>query len=184
MINNHVQEIASLCFLAVALGMDSFSVSLGMGMREIRLKQIAIIGLTFGLFHMVMPFIGILLGKVISHQLGHFATFAGGLLLVAIGMQMILSAFNYTAKIAIEPSGIGLILLAFTISLDSFSVGLSLGIAGVHTAIALILFGGVSTVLTWSGMLLGKKVHGFLGTYSEMLGGSILCSFGLFYILG
>ncbi|ASN04059.1 manganese efflux pump MntP [Virgibacillus necropolis] len=179
MIEEHVGEFVSLVFMAFALGMDAFSVSLGMGMQLIRLKRIAYIGIVIGVFHMIMPFIGIMLGKAISGQIGDVTVFIGSLLLIVIGTQMFFSAFNHEAKKIIQPTGIGLILFAISVSLDSFSVGLSLGMSGVKTFIALLLFGGASMVLTWAGMILGKKVHGFLGVYSEMLGGAILCVFGL-----
>src|SRR5690625_4335764 len=159
----HIGEIVSLIFMAAALGMDAFSVSLGIGMQRLRLKRIALIGLIIGLFHIIMPFIGIVLGKVISTQIGHFTTLAGGLLMIGIGAQMFFSAFNHEMKNIVQPTGIGLLFLAFTVSIDSFSVGLSLGISGVKTAIALLLFGGSSTILTWIGMLLGRKVRGLVG---------------------
>ncbi|ASK62074.1 hypothetical protein CFK37_07815 [Virgibacillus phasianinus] len=179
MVEEHLGELVSLIFMAFALGMDAFSVSLGMGMQRIRLKRIAYIGIVIGIFHIIMPFIGIVLGKAISGQIGDVTVFIGSLLLFAIGAQMFFSAFNHEAKKFIQPTGIGLILFAFSVSLDSFSVGLSLGMSGVKTFIALLLFGGASMVLTWIGMIAGKKVHGILGVYSEMLGGSILCAFGL-----
>ena len=59
-------------------------------------------------------------------------------------------------------------------SLDSFSVGLSLGIFGARTFLTIIVFGVVSMLLTWLGLLLGRRVQGWLGSYSEALGGSIL----------
>ncbi|WP_370694193.1 manganese efflux pump [Oceanobacter sp. 2_MG-2023] len=31
-------------------------------------------------------------------------------------------------------------------------------------------------------MLLGRKVQSYLGVYSELLGGSILCCFGLYML--
>lgn len=180
----NVGEIVSLVFMAIALGMDAFSVSLGMGMQEVRLKRIATVGMTVGLFHIIMPFIGIVLGQVISTQIGQFATLAGGLLLVGIGAQMVFSAFNHETKKLVQPVGVGLIFFAISVSIDSFSVGLSLGMSEVKTVIALLLFGAVSTVLTWAGMILGKKVHGLIGVYSEILGGSILCAFGLNILFG
>ncbi|MFB4169825.1 manganese efflux pump MntP family protein [Virgibacillus sp. JSM 102003] len=179
-----IGEVVSLLFMALALGMDAFSVSLGMGMQKIRLKRIALIGIIIGLFHIIMPFIGIMLGQAISTQIGQFTTLAGGLLLVGIGAQMVFSAFNHDTKKIVQPVGIGLLFFAISVSLDSFSVGLSLGMSEVKTMIALMLFGVVSTVLTWAGMILGKKVHGLLGVYSEILGGSILCSFGLNILFG
>lgn len=177
-------EVVSLTFMATALGMDAFSVSLGMGMQKLRLKRIAIIGLVIGLFHMIMPFIGILLGNLISHQIGSLTTLFGGLLLVGIGAQMFFSAFQKEDSNVFQPIGIGLILFALTVSLDSFSVGLSLGIQSIQLYLVVLIFGITSAVLTWLGLLIGKKVQSYLGVYSELLGGSILAAFGLFFIFG
>jgi putative Mn2+ efflux pump MntP len=172
-------EVVSYIFLAFALGLDAFSVSLGLGMQRMRLKRVALIGLVIGLFHIFMPFLGIMLGRIISAQINELTALAGGLLLVGIGAQMLFSAFNRESKKIIQPIGTGLILLAFGVSIDSFPVGLSLGISGVQTAMALLLLGAASALLSWTGMIAGRKMHGFLGVYSEMLGGSILIGFGL-----
>ncbi|ALX49880.1 manganese efflux pump MntP family protein [Lentibacillus amyloliquefaciens] len=180
----HLGDIVSLMFMAIALGMDAFSVSLGMGMQKIRLKRIAIVGVIIGLFHMIMPFLGIVLGNFISSQIGGYATLAGGLLLVGIGAQMVFSSFNHESQRLAQPVGIGLVFFALSVSLDSFSVGLSLGLSEVQTVIALLLFGTASMALTWTGMILGRKMRGLLGVYSEMLGGSILCGFGLHILFG
>lgn len=182
MIGIHVHNVTSLVLMAIAIGMDVFSVSLGLGMQQLRLRRIAFIGLIFGIFHIIFPLIGIMLGTFISHQVGHFATLAAGFLLFFIGSQMIFAAFNYDAAKVFKPFGIGLYLLALSVSADSFSVGLSIGMSGVRTVAVLLVFGGSSVILTWIGMFIGRKVHGYIGAYSEMLGGSILCSFGLFII--
>ncbi|MGM8211421.1 manganese efflux pump MntP [Virgibacillus sp. W0430] len=175
-------EFTTLVFMAVALGLDAFSVSLGLGMKRPRLKRIALIGLLIGSFHILFPLIGILAGKVIAEKIGQYTVLGGGLLLVGIGAHMIFSAFNQEPKRSINSSGIHLLLLACSVSIDSFSVGLSLGMSNAKTIMAIILFGSISTILTWAGMLLGRKVRGYLGAYSEILGGSILCAFGM-YIL-
>ncbi|GGA64239.1 manganese efflux pump MntP [Ornithinibacillus halotolerans] len=175
-------ELISIIVMATAIGMDAFSVSLGLGMQRIRLKRIAFIGIIIGLFHIIMPFLGIVVGKFISAQIGDWTLLAGGLLLFGIGAHMLFSAFNREEKKVTRTTGIGLIILGLSVSIDSFSVGLSLGLSGMKTALMLIAFGLASMVLTWIGMLIGRKVHGILGAYGEILGGSILCGFGL-YIL-
>ncbi|WP_284140136.1 MULTISPECIES: manganese efflux pump MntP family protein [unclassified Virgibacillus] len=177
-------EIVSLFFMSIALGMDAFSVSLGIGMQRIRLKQIAIIGFVIGIFHVLMPLLGILAGQAISDKIGNLATLTSGLLLVAIGSHMLFSAFNHEVRSLWNIAGIGLFLFALSVSMDSFSVGLSLGISGVQTVLALGLFGTASMVLTWLGMLLGRKMNRWIGAYSEILGGSILCAFGLLILFG
>lgn len=184
MFNHHYGEIISLIFVAIALGMDAFSVSLGMGMQQLRLKRIMKIGVIFGLFHIILPFIGIVIGKFLSVKIGYIATLISGLILVGIGVQMILTAFNHEFKSNVPPLKFGLVFLGLSVSVDSFPVGLSMGISGVKTVIALFLFGVISTAMTWTGLLLGKKVRGLLGVYSEMFGGSILCTFGLIVIFG
>ncbi|MFE4764851.1 manganese efflux pump, partial [Bacillus mycoides] len=40
-----------------------------------------------------------------------------------------------------------------------------------------------SMMLTWLGLLVGKQVQSWLGTYSEALGGIILIVFGLKLLL-
>jgi manganese efflux pump family protein len=177
-----VGEWLPLALMAVARGMDAFSVSLGMGMLDIRLRKIASIGILIGVFHMIMPFIGMLLGNILSHQFGAFAVTLGGILLIFLGIQMFFHSFS-NDKNTNMVNGIGLLFFAFTVSLDSFSVGLSLGMFGFNTIVALLLFGGATTLLTWLGFLFARKVSIIFGSYSEILGGAILCGFGLHLVL-
>ncbi len=176
-------EVITLFIMAFALGLDAFSVGLGMGLIQLRLRQIFYIGITIGIFHIWMPLVGILIGRFLSDQFGTVATIVGGVLLVLLGIQMIMASFNKEEEPMITPIGLGLIVFALGVSLDSFSVGLSLGIYKVHTIIAVLMFGMVSMVLTWIGLLVGRRVQLWIGSYSEALGGSILFAFGLKLLL-
>ncbi|PLT36036.1 hypothetical protein CUU64_00970 [Bacillus sp. V5-8f] len=165
--------------MAFALGMDAFSIGLGMGMFRMGLKQVFVIGLTVGIFHIWMPLLGIIAGRFLSDQFGTIAAYAGGILLLILGLQMFISGIRGGEGAVLAPVGMGLFIFALSVSLDSFSVGLTLGIFGAKTAVTLACFGFAATVLTWLGLLIGKKVQGVLGVYSEVLGGSILFAFGL-----
>ncbi|MEG9296106.1 manganese efflux pump MntP family protein [Mangrovibacillus sp. Mu-81] len=178
-----IGELITLLLMAFALGMDAFSIGIGMGMFQLRLKQIFYIGLTVGIFHVWMPLLGMITGKFLSDTFGSFATYAGGILLIVLGIQMFMSSFKEEETSLISPVGFGLLLFALSVSLDSFSVGLTLGIFGARTAVALVCFGVAATLLTWIGLLLGRKFQGVLGTYSEALGGSILFAFGIKLLL-
>lgn len=172
-------ELLTLFVMAAALGMDAFSVGLGMGMYELRLRKIFQIGITIGIFHVWMPLVGLLAGKFLSEKFGSFATLIGGFLLLLLGIQMIWSSFKNETEKVITPVGWGMLVFALSVSLDSFSVGLSLGIFGAKTVMVLLCFGLAATVQTWAGLLLGRKVQGWIGSYSEALGGAILLGFGL-----
>lgn len=169
--------------MAFALGMDSFSVGLGMGMFKLRLRQIALIATTVGFFHIIMPLIGMAGGRFLSDQFGAYATYAGGLLLILLGIGMFISGIRGEGNSFIVPVGMGLIIFAISVSLDSFSVGLTLGIYGAKTFLTITLFGVMATLLTLTGLLLGRKVQGLLGVYSQVLGGSVLLAFGVKILL-
>jgi manganese efflux pump family protein len=176
-------ELLTLILMAFALGMDAFSVGLGMGMFNLRLRQIFKIGITIGIFHVWMPLLGMIAGKFLSNQFGTIATYIGGGLLLVLGVQMIWSSFKKEDSSVITPVGFGLMVFAFSVSLDSFSVGLTLGIYQAKTVLVLFCFGIAATILTWCGLLVGRKVQNFIGPYSEALGGSILLAFGLKLLL-
>lgn len=172
-------ELFTTMLMAFALGMDAFSIGLGMGMFKLRYKQIFYIGLTIGIFHVWMPLIGILTGHFISDTFGKVAQYIGGILLIILGLQMVVSSFKKEEKIIIKPYGWGLIFFALSSSLDSFSVGLSLGLFGARSAVVVFCFGVAATLLTWAGLIIGRKFQGVLGTYSEALGGCVLFGFGM-----
>lgn len=174
-----IAELITLMLMAFALGMDAFSIGLGMGMIKLRYRQIFYIGLTIGIFHVVMPLLGILTGHFISDAFGTIAQYIGGILLIVLGLQMVFSTLKKEEKTIIKPYGWGLIFFALSSSLDSFSVGLSLGILGARTAAVLLCFGIAATVLTWAGLIIGRKFQGYIGAYSEALGGCVLLGFGI-----
>lgn len=176
---SQVGELLTIFIMAFALSMDAFSVGLGMGMVTLRLKQIFKIGIIIGIFHMVMPLLGIVLGKQISEHFGDIAAIIGGCLLLILGIQMIVSSLSSKETPFVTPVGLGLILFAISVSLDSFSIGLSLGIFGSRVMVTILLFGITSTALSWLGLLMARKFKHWLGNYGEALGGSILLGFAL-----
>jgi manganese efflux pump family protein len=180
---NFFGDLITIVIMAFALSMDAFSVGLGMGMVSLRLKQIFKIGIYIGIFHMIMPLIGMFLGKQISEHFGNIAGMIGGCLLLILGIQMIISSLSSKDKPFVTPIGIGLLLFAISVSLDSFSIGLSLGIFGARVAATIILFGMISTALTWLGLLMARRFKQLFGSYGEALGGSILLGFALKLLL-
>lgn len=181
--NTVTGEFLTLLLMSFALGMDSFSVGLGMGMFKLRLRQITLIACTVGFFHILMPLIGMIAGRYLSAQFGEYATYAGGLLLIILGFGMFISSVKGKNESFIAPVGVGLIIFAVSVSLDSLSVGLTLGIYGARTLLTITMFGLMATLLTLSGLLIGRKIQGLLGTYSQVLGGSVLLAFGVKLLL-
>lgn len=76
-------QIGELLFFGLAVSIDSFSV--GIGFKAITndfLLGSSIFSVTSSLF----TYFGLLLGNKISHMIGKYATFAGGIVLLSIGI--------------------------------------------------------------------------------------------------
>lgn len=177
-------QFITILIMALALGMDAFSLGIGMGVRGIRLLNIARVSLVIGLFHILMPLMGMFMGQYVSTLLGDVATAAGGALLVVLGAHMVYTALRGDSSIAFDHRSFwGLLLFALMVSIDSFSVGVSLGMFAsdiLLTVLTFGLFGGGMSVL---GLLLGRRVGHWVGEYGEALGGIILLVFGIRFLL-
>ncbi len=177
-------ELLTLTLLALALGMDAFSLSLGLGFGGLSMKMTMAIAVLNGLFHIVMPVLGMAAGRFIGEFIGQMAVVAGGALLITFGLNMIYnSLFGLKeSTFHLSRSRYGLFLFSLSVSLDSFSVGLSLGMFAIITWVAIFLFGLFSLLLTWLGLVLGGRFGEWMGPYSEAVGGLILFAFGLKFL--
>jgi len=177
-----ISVIISVCVMAFALSMDAFSVSLSLGMQNLRLKRIAKIGFVIGGLHMILPFLGIMIGQYVSEKVTFITELTGGFILIIIGAHMFFSALQVKSYEAPPQQGWKLFLVVFLVSIDSFPAGLSVGLVNVDTLLIVLTFGVFSMLMAWFGMLIGRKVHSAIGNYGEMLGGAILHFSGLILI--
>lgn len=177
-----LEQLSSLLLLSIALGLDAFSVSLGIGMQAVRMKYVLLTGLAIGLFHIFMPGLGMLLGQWLSAGASEWAELAGGFMLFGLGAYTVFASFTEKHAVSYRLSGIGFWLFALSVSIDSFPVGFSLGLREADVMITIASFGLFSMLLTWTGFLIGRRAGAVMGIYSELLGGSILCALGLYSI--
>ena len=83
-----------LFLMGVGLSMDAFAVSIckGLGMRKVDKKQALVIGLFFGGFQALMPFIGWLLGSQFEQYITSIDHWIAFILLAFIGGKMIVES--------------------------------------------------------------------------------------------
>lgn len=179
------KDVFSILLLAMAVGLDAFSISLGIGTQRLRLRQLLLVSCLFGISHLLMPLIGLILGKQLSPQIEEYTLFLSGLLLLFIGLHMLFSTFKQKIpRLMAQLSYPHFAVLAFTTSIDSFPVGVSLGLSEARIILSLMLFGLTTMFLTMLGLLIGRKAHYLFGIYSEMFGAIVLCSLGLYLLFG
>ncbi|MHA7967078.1 manganese efflux pump MntP [Paenibacillus sp. CAU 1782] len=178
-----IGQALTLLFIALALGFDAFSLGLGIGLKGIRLRDIAKLGFVIGLFHVLMPLGGVWTGQLVSGLLGKLATSAAGVLLVLLGLHMMYSSFRGEEVRSLDHRSLwGLLVLAFSVSVDAFSVGITLGVFSANLWLTIAMFGLLGGLMSMLGLLLGRKVSGNMGEYGEACGGAILFIFGILFI--
>ncbi|HBI04696.1 MAG TPA: hypothetical protein DDY49_11780 [Paenibacillaceae bacterium] len=168
--------------------MDAFSLCVGMGMSGIRLRNVIKVSTLIGVFHVIMPLLGMLLGLLLTGYMGSIATYVGGIILSILGIQMLVSAYNERNGNRVQrpflySTYLGLLLFAISVSVDALTVGFSFAIFQVNTVIALVTFGLAGTLMSALGLLLGRKLGNWMGSFSNMLGGFILLIFGIKFLI-
>ncbi|RAV17337.1 manganese efflux pump MntP family protein [Paenibacillus contaminans] len=177
-------QLATLLVMAFALGLDAFSLGIGIGMKGIRLIHILQIGLITALFHVLMPLCGMFTGYYVGTLLGNVATAAGGGLLLLLGGHMLYSAMKGESAPSFDHGTLwGILLLALTVSIDSFSVGVSFGMFDSDLLLTVLLFGTFGGIMSVTGLWLGRRAGHWVGEYGEAFGGIILLVFGIKFLM-
>lgn len=173
-------QIITLLMIALALGMDAFSLGIGLGMNGLLAGPMARLSLLIGFFHVMMPLIGIGMGQVLSSMMKNIASILGGGMLLFLGTSMLIHVLKgeEEAKQAKIHTWTGILMFSISVSMDSLSAGFSLGLFQADIILALILFGSSGLFLAFFGWWLGKSVGGWIGQYGEILGGLILILLG------
>uniref|UniRef100_UPI00267891C3 manganese efflux pump MntP n=1 Tax=Paenibacillus sp. FSL H8-0548 TaxID=1920422 RepID=UPI00267891C3 len=185
MVDAHMQagQFLTLLIIALALGLDAFSLGLGIGLKGIRLLDVLKLGVVIALFHVFMPLAGIYTGQYVGSLLGEVATTAAGILLVLLGGHMIYSSLRGEEVKSFDHQSLwGLLVLSLSVSIDSFSVGITLGMFSANMWVTVLLIGLLGGLMSVLGLLLGRKVSGNLGEYGEAIGGGVLFVFGILFI--
>lgn len=171
-------------FIALAVAMDAFSLSVSVGMYSLSRIRLSGFTLLVGLFHILMTYLGLKSGRFVSGFIGESAIYIGGSILLILGLKMIReeSKEKDSSSFA-DLKGLSFLLLPLTVSIDALTVGFGLGTVGMAPLSVALFFGLTSSLLTIGGLLLGDLVGKYL-RHSGLLGGIILLLLGLKMVLG
>ncbi|MBA3023849.1 MAG: manganese efflux pump MntP family protein [Gammaproteobacteria bacterium] len=166
--------------LAIALSMDAFAVSIGLGSKGdakgLGLKA----GLYFGVFQALMPFIGYLGGKGVLGWVENYAHWIAFGLLALIGGKMIYESLHEGIEEDIAAlTHRMMLLLAIATSIDAMAAGFSLTLLEVNAYLACAIIGVTTFAFSWIGVRIGEKSGTWLESKAEMFGGVVLILIGV-----
>ncbi len=169
-----------ILILSVALAMDAFAVSIGLGSKKGSGSMALKAGLYFGIFQALMPFIGYLGGKGVLGWVEAYAHWIAFALLAAIGAKMIYEGMqeNIEEDLAAVTSKMMLI-LAIATSVDAMAAGFSLTLLPVNPFVACAIIGAVTFALSAIGVHIGRSGSTWFEGKAEVAGGATLILIGI-----
>ena len=179
-------------FLALALAMDCFAVSIASGIivKKHIGKMMIRMAFLFGLFQAAMPLIGWFGVSTFTSYLENVDHWIAFGLLTFLGGRMIRESFLPEEEKKIKPRKFKTqVILAIATSIDALAVGISFACTGFSNlkmlVCPLLIIGFVSFVMSIAGILLGIKFGKPITKKlkPELLGGIILIFIGIKVLL-
>ncbi|MBR7042143.1 MAG: manganese efflux pump [Bacilli bacterium] len=158
--------------IGISLSMDAFSLALVYGMIGISKKKKIVLSFIVGVYHYIMPLIGLMIGSIIDHITFINLHIIAAFILIYIGIDLIIS--NHKEEKTHSLSMIGMLLFGLSVSIDSLTIGIGLREITTLQRISAITFSLCSILFTYLGLILGHIIGNKIGTYSKILGGTIL----------
>lgn len=138
-----------LVLIGISLSMDAFSLALCIGLNNLSVNKYKIYSIFVGIFHFIMPIIGYLAFKIVNDiiYIPNKLLFIGAIIFIIIGILI----DKDDKKNIINP-----FIFAFAVSIDSFTIGLSLN--NKIFIIAPLIFSIISFSLTYIGFYISNTV--------------------------
>jgi len=173
--------------LGVGLAMDAFSVSLANGLNEPKMKPVrmTLMAGIFAAFQFAMPMTGWVCVSTIADYFKAFEKFIPWIalaLLGYIGGKMLYEGITCESECGCKTSVTAgaLIMQGVATSIDALSVGFTISDYNFAEALlACLLIGGVTFLICFAGIAIGKKAGTKLAGKAGILGGCILIFIGI-----
>ena len=179
-------SLIELFLIAVGLSMDAFAVAVckGLAMPKMSWKGAAIVGLYFGGFQALMPFLGYLLGAGFKDAISAYDHWVAFILLALIGGNMIReSREGEEESLDASLSFRSMVLLAIATSIDALAVGVTLAFLDVPILSSVCFIGVVTFCLSLVGVKAGNVFGCKYKSKAEFVGGLVLILIGLKILL-
>lgn len=158
--------------------MDAFTLAFSYGIKKVDNKSLIITSIVTGIFHFIMPLMGNIIGIPLFEYTLIKPRYILFLVFLIISIDMFINFFNENPKLR-NLNILGIILFAFSVSFDSFSVGLGINYICSNVVLSVSIFCFVSMFFTFLGFMLGKVLSQKIGKYAFLFGSLVLFIYSL-----
>jgi ZIP family zinc transporter len=178
-----VMPILSILLIALGLAMDAFAVSItsGITIKKLKMRQALLIGAAFGIFQAAMPVLGWALGQWAHRFISAVDYWIAFGLLLFVGGHMIIQSMQPDDEEAGPKNPLHLptlLTLALATSIDAFAIGVSLSMLRVSIVLPVLMIGLVTFALSFAGVYFGRLFGHLNEKKMEIFGGLVLIGLG------
>jgi len=172
--------LIELIILSAGLAADAFAVSVckGISILNVRKRDMAVVGLWFGLFQCLMPIIGFFSGCFFADMVSKYSCWISFSILCFLGIKMCIEAFE-TEKTDERIDVKTMFPLAVATSIDALAVGTAFAFLKVKIWTASIIIGFVTFIFSAAGVKIGNIFGTRYRAAAELCGGIILLLIGI-----
>ena len=165
-----IWEVLGLGFV---LSLDNFRVAVALGTVPFGVRRAVQVALTFGLWDLVMPLVGLVLGRQAGSAIGPVAEVVGSIALGGYGLYLLITALRRPEPEELDHPW-ALFGIPLTLSLDNLVAGTSLGLLGFSPLFSSVAFGAITAVMSLVGLLVGRFVVRLVPIRSDLVSGVAL----------
>lgn len=172
--------------IALGLSADAFAVAVckGLSVQKVTVKHSLIVGVYFGGFQALMPFIGYHIYSLVEDKIGNVDSFIAFVLLSVIGINMIRESFKQEKNEQDASfSFVNMSFLAFATSIDALTTGAVFAIVNVNIFFTVAVIGLTTFVCSVIGFKIGNIFGEKLKSRAELIGGFILIGIAIQILL-
>ncbi len=177
--------------IGIALSLDAFAVSVckGLQVSKQNKRSAIIVGLYFGFFQALMPFLGYYLGASLESFMSAYSSYISFAILVLLGLNMLKEALKKEEdedESSSNPLAFAVMTMAaIATSIDAFAVGIVLKYNyTISIFLAISIIGCTTFIISIIGVRLGYLFSDSFRKKAEIIGACVLILLGVKFLFG
>ena len=170
----------TIVIIALALSLDAFAVAISCGIKLFSRQWTNYLKISsaFAFFQMLMPLLGLLLGKLLYHQLAPYASYTAFIIFFTLGCKNLRDCWKKDPQIqcnSCQCQGHRCLLgLSVATSIDALLIGIIFPLYDINLYAALPIIGIITFLMSLAGCLLGQKAVALFRSKMQIIASLLL----------
>lgn len=175
-------NILEIILIAVSLSTDAFAVAVskGLSVKQLVSKNVLTVGLYFGIFQALMPYIGFHIASIVGKYLIRYSHLLAFIILTILGISFILDRDSSEDD---DFSIKKMLPLAIGTSIDALTVGITFTLMEIDIISSITIIGIITFITSCLGVIIGFRLKKEFVFKPQKLGGIILILIGIKMLL-